>query len=66
MACNRWPRRSWSTTCGDKPRQPLSRLLMVEFIPHVAIVGSDGKVIYSGNPTEAKLREVLAKIDVTL
>lgn len=46
--------------------EPFSRVLMLDSIPRMILVQPDGTILYNGHPSDPKLSEALAKIDVKL
>lgn len=44
----------------------LSRLLQINSIPHMALIGPDGKLLWAGHPMDKGLNAALAKLGVTL
>lgn len=46
--------------------EPFSKALMIDSIPRMVLVKPDGTILYNGHPSDPKLKEALAKIDVTL
>lgn len=46
--------------------EPFSKALMIDSIPRMILVQPDGTILYNGHPSDPKLSEALAKIDVKL
>ncbi len=46
--------------------RPLSRMLMIDSIPRMILVGPEGEVLYNGHPMDPSLKAALAKLDVTI
>ncbi len=46
--------------------RPLSRMLIIDSIPRMILVGPEGKVLYNGHPMDPSLKAALAKLDVKI
>lgn len=42
------------------------KMLNIEYVPHVALVSSEGKVLYTGHPESAELEKALSSLGVKL
>lgn len=50
----------------ESEEQTLSRLLVIDSIPRVALVAPDGKLLFTGHPNDPELEVALAKLGVEL
>ncbi|MDQ8201558.1 TlpA disulfide reductase family protein [Pelagicoccus sp. SDUM812003] len=50
----------------DRNGGDLSMMLMIDSIPRMVLVDPEGRVLYNGHPSDPKLGDALAKLDVSL
>lgn len=50
----------------ENEMQSISRLLLVDSIPRMALIAPDGRLLWTGHPVGGGLEEALAKLDVEL
>ena len=51
---------TWLVEPSDRP---LSRLLLIDSIPRIVLVGREGQVLFNGHPMDGKLEIALAQLD---
>jgi len=50
----------------EPDKNPLSQLLMIDSIPRMVLIDTDGHILFNGHPNDPSLHDALAKLEVKL